>query len=118
MNPVKKKVCDAQIDKLLREFDFKRVRQIMAKVQWTWMSSTGDAIPSTAELREVAEGLLWSAVKCKGYATTGGFAAYCNHHRNKKTRTKHVYLQLFWGINSLMLELDDSETCYSKHCQL
>jgi hypothetical protein len=63
------------VERVLKEFDFKRVHKAMCAVEWEWAGS--DGTPSIAEMRATARNLLHDVLENgKGFAATGGFRAY------------------------------------------
>lgn len=71
-----------QIKLILKEFDFKRVYQIMNATNWTWGGMPGDdkdfesRVPTIDELKKEAERLLFNLKNEKLlFCTTGGFFA-------------------------------------------
>jgi hypothetical protein len=61
-----------QVDDIMNEFDFVRVRKAMLALDWTW---TYHGVPSVSQLRTTAEKLLRTAINIGGQTATGGFVA-------------------------------------------
>jgi hypothetical protein len=88
----------ASIKRIMNEFDFDRVHNIMVKTKWTYAELNKETdkfvmkTPSIQNLKKTALRLLKECKKKKNrYASTGGFTAM---------RIKKEYF-LFWGIDSL-----------------
>ena len=80
-----------QIDHIMDEFDFARVRQMMADVGWNWGWDSEAHIPDEVELRRSARGHLRAcAFDGNAVSGSGGFTAMKDDGR----------LCLFWGIDS------------------
>lgn len=63
------------IDEIMDCFDFKRVAEVMRKLNWSWASCTGT--PEDFEIRRIARGLLKKAL-VYDYCATGGLCASYN----------------------------------------
>lgn len=80
-----KKTSQEDIDYILDNFDFEKVKKIMDCLEWHWFSL--DAIPSIGELRKCARGLLQDSLfrgiesKKDVETSTGGFKA--NYYREE-----------------------------------
>ena len=64
----------AKIEDILRDFDFKKVHDVMYFLDWTWISTKVGG-PSVDEIREEAHRLLVDAAKEKTCIATGGLRA-------------------------------------------
>ena len=62
-----------QIDEIMDYFDFEEVHTAMQALGWTWVNK---GIPSTAEIRQQARGMLKAVASGKEWcASTGGLRA-------------------------------------------
>jgi hypothetical protein len=64
-----------QIEEIIREFDFKRVRKAMAALDWEWFGK--DGTPTVRAMKKLARGLLKDVSRARDADTigTGGFEA-------------------------------------------
>lgn len=68
-----------KIKHILENFDFIKVHDTMALLNWTW-TTTGDKVPTVKDLKKTAKNLLKNAKDCYPkqpyvYAAIGGFEA-------------------------------------------
>jgi hypothetical protein len=66
-------LTDLQVDYVINNFDFEKVYKVMSFLEWHWYPH--ERPPTQGEMRELAERLLYEAVKEKTSVATGGFAA-------------------------------------------
>lgn len=89
-----------QIDQIMDEFDFLRVREIMEATDWTWSGQGDEYIPEESELRTVARRHLKAVAFDKDIevSSSGGFTAEQNDG----------VLSLFFGVDSFgILDFDE-----------
>jgi hypothetical protein len=90
---------DEQIDAIMDEFDFDRVKEMMTYCQWGWSTGEGDEteVPSGNDIRRTARRLLKRLVEedCR-INSTGGFTAL----------KLNDALYLFWGVDSVDIEIE------------
>lgn len=100
----KEDVLKSQIEQIMDEYDFDRVRDIMKQVGWTWGAGKDAEVPSGNEIRKCARNCMVEAAK-EGQmcCSTGGFFAL------KVTYENTVRMFLFWGIDSSYFELKDED---------
>jgi hypothetical protein len=48
----------AEIDSIMRNFNFRRVKKIMGILNWTWVSVENNGIPETIDIKKLARRLL------------------------------------------------------------
>ena len=73
---------EEQIEQIFKEFDFKKIRNVMEFLHWTWFNTSGGGVPNIMELKKNARRLLMIVFE-HGYdhndkeSTTGsgGFSA-------------------------------------------
>lgn len=79
-NPVHTKDCDLtwtereKIEDIIRDFDFKKVHDVMDFLDWKWAMSK-EGVPTIEELQAEARRLLVEAVTERTCVATGGFRA-------------------------------------------
>lgn len=65
-----------EIEEVLKNFDFEKVRKVMVFLDWKWHGEGEPEIPSIYRMIERSRELLTNACKHKhGLAATGGFVA-------------------------------------------
>ena len=80
-----------QIDNILDNFDFARIRTMMKAVDWTWGWDGARHFPDEAELRQSARGHLRNVAGTGNEVScSGGFTAM----------NLDGVLHLFWGVDS------------------
>lgn len=68
-----------QIDQIMDNFDFSRVKKTMDALNWRWFDVGGD-IPSESEIRSAARQMMKQTVERKVTTlSTGGFEVTCEH---------------------------------------
>ena len=68
---------EEQIDYIIDNFNFEKVRCVMLALDWQWVctESNGHAVPSIARLKAMARHLLRSSIK-ETHVGSGGFQAW------------------------------------------
>lgn len=71
-----------QTDEIMRRFDWERVADVMAFLNWEWASVKGGGVPTTRELQHCAQSLIDTVIMAYNadpaeiaYAKTGGLVA-------------------------------------------
>lgn len=87
-----------KIKKILKNFDFEKVHDVMTHLNWTWYDTDGKA-PSIDQLKELAKRLLNEVSEKEEFYTlhTGGF---------KATRYENGTLQLEFVLTDWVAEED------------
>jgi len=87
-----------KIKKILKNFDFEKVHDVMTHLNWTWYDTDGK-VPSIDQLKELAKKLLYHAAEKEGFysSATGGF---------KATKYENGTLELEFILASWMIEED------------
>lgn len=87
---------------LFTEFDWKRVRQTMEVLNWTW---SGGGVPMIADLQKMAHNLLNDVIRCvtddpkkksKMTVCSGGFEATAQRFKD----SDKIYLELKFVVTS------------------
>lgn len=87
-----------KIKKILKNFDFEKVHNVMAHLNWTWYDTDGK-VPSIDQLKELAKKLLYHVAEEERFysSATGGF---------KATKYENGTLELEFILASWMVEED------------
>lgn len=74
--PRKRTMTDQEkIDRIMRDFDFNKVRRVMKAMNWMWYDTPKPHVPTIEEMKETALFLLTYVCQEGGELAIGGFQA-------------------------------------------
>ncbi len=100
-----------QIDEIMTNFDFEKVKKCMTLLEWTWRD---EGIPTISMLRSAAMGRLITAYDgCKDmiendkdcspptyHSASGGFFATATYYTGEEDFEEGIYLTLHFSVES------------------